>query len=146
MKETAKHQKSQHVAISYCKEKDAMSGECIFTILITETQKRETARPLFFVCDFFVGSLIKLAGHTICLLCAFFVAIAKLLKTNQIQIIVCKIYKTLIYSIIIGWSLGDLSAVCRRSFTVLGTGIRDNVTLIACEKLLLSYSPYCNKI
>ena len=93
MKETAKYQKSQHVAISYCKEKDAMSGECIFTILITETQKRETARPLFFVCDLFVGS--------ICLLYAFFVAIVKLLKTNRIHKTVCKAYKTLIYNTII---------------------------------------------
>ena len=65
MKETAKHQKSQHVAISYCKEKDAMSGECIFTILITETQKRETTRPLFFVCGFFRGFYMP----SLCLLC-----------------------------------------------------------------------------
>ena len=51
MKETAKHQKSQHAVISYCKEKDAMSGECIFTILITETQKKERPCGL----SFFVG-------------------------------------------------------------------------------------------
>lgn len=48
MKVTAKHQKLQHVAISYCEEKDAMSGDCIFTILITETQKkRDLAVSLF---------------------------------------------------------------------------------------------------
>ena len=51
------------------------------------TEKRETARPLFF----FVGY--------ICLLCALFIIIVKLLKTNRMCNSECDMYKILIYSI-----------------------------------------------
>ena len=58
--------------------------------LIAIKKKRETARPLFFL---FVGSM--------CLLRAFFMPIAKLLKTNRIHKNVYNVYKMLIYNIII---------------------------------------------
>ena len=61
-------------------------------------KKRETARSLFL----FVVCLNMLGRHTTSwVLCAFFMVIAKLLKTNRIHIIACKAYKTLIYSVII---------------------------------------------
>ena len=83
-------------------------------------KKRETAMPLFFYLWFAstcsAGILLRgLYMGSLRLLCAFFMVIIKLLKTNRIHKPARKAYKTLIYSIIIVWSLGDLSAVCRRS-------------------------------
>lgn len=65
-------------------------------------KKRETVRSLFFVCG--LPQQARQAYHFvgyICLLCAFFIVIVKLLKTNRIHETAYKVYKTLIYSIII---------------------------------------------
>lgn len=84
--------------------------------VILEMRKRETDWPLFFVCG--LPQHARQAYHFVgyvWVLCAFFVAILKPLKTNRIQETAYKVHKMLIYSTIIGWSLGDLPTVCRRS-------------------------------
>lgn len=60
---------------------------------MSSNEKKRDHKVSFFVCGIFMGS--------ICLLYAFFVAIVKLLRTNQMHITAHKTYKTLIYSIII---------------------------------------------
>ena len=59
-------------------------------------KKRETARSLFL----FVVCLNMFGRHTTSwVLCAFFMVIAKLLKTNRIHKTACEVYKMLIYNI-----------------------------------------------
>lgn len=66
-------------------------------------RKRETDWPLFFVCG--LPQHARQAYHFVgyvWVLCAFFVAILKPLKTNRIQETAYKVHKMLIYSTIIG--------------------------------------------
>ena len=72
---------------------------------------------------------------------AFFMVIAKSLKTNRIHEIVCKVYKMLIYSIIIVRTLGDPSMICRRSahHTIMLFLFIKNIFRINMCYLLLSF-------